>query len=500
MPQRQAYLRSLGYTSTFQLGRTVCAVDVAHTVRVHIDAEEYFNSLMTILEKAEHSIYILGWDIDSRTYLKKDKDGNSSQEYQIFYFIQKLIRNKPNLNIYLLCWNYSLLFTLERELWPLFKPQAWGERVHFVLDKFHPLLSSHHQKMVVVDDTWGFVGGIDLCENRLDNSSHRLETKYRTNVLGKPYRPWHDMQCCVTGPVVKKLGLLARERWFLATKKRIDPPPEPEWNEKTRELPYPPQFQDFSLGICRTQPKHRKQRRARENYAILLEMIRRSKKFILIENQYLTARAIRKALERSLAQPEGPEIIIILPKFPFGWLENLTIAVLQTRVLRKLREKDKHGRFRAFYPQLSHDEESYLYVHSKFILVDDLYMKIGSSNINNRSMGLDTEMDLAFEAQDEKSHMAIRQIRYRLFAEHLNQTEEWVAEQDSKMKLLEMIETQRKKPRCLQHLRPTTMEWLDYIIPHIPFFDSPHPIHWSRLVFYMYYRTIDLLRQVRRRP
>ena len=37
-------------------------------------------------------------------------------------------------------------------------------------------------------------------------------------------------------------------------------------------------------------------------------------------------------------------------------------------------------------------------VHSKVMVVDDVMMRVGSANLNNRSFGLDTECDLVFEA------------------------------------------------------------------------------------------------------
>ena len=40
-------------------------------------------------------------------------------------------------------------------------------------------------------------------------------------------------------------------------------------------------------------------------------------------------------------------------------------------------------------------------VHSKVMIVDDRFLRVGSANLNNRSMGADTECDLAFEATSE---------------------------------------------------------------------------------------------------
>jgi phosphatidylserine/phosphatidylglycerophosphate/cardiolipin synthase-like enzyme len=59
-------------------------------------------------------------------------------------------------------------------------------------------------------------------------------------------------------------------------------------------------------------------------------------------------------------------------------------------------------------------------VHAKLLIVDDRVLRIGSSNLNNRSMGFDTECDVAIEASSREQRAAIEDIRNRLLAEHLD--------------------------------------------------------------------------------
>jgi phospholipase D1/2 len=66
-------------------------------------------------------------------------------------------------------------------------------------------------------------------------------------------------------------------------------------------------------------------------------------------------------------------------------------------------------------------------VHAKVLIVDDIFMRIGSSNLNNRSMGYDTECDLAIEARNDVEREAIASVRNRLIAEHWGSAEENVA-------------------------------------------------------------------------
>ena len=55
---------------------------------------------------------------------------------------------------------------------------------------------SHHEKMVVVDEKIGFMGGLDLCYGRMDNSNHEIfdssyESTYQTQSI-REYWPGID--------------------------------------------------------------------------------------------------------------------------------------------------------------------------------------------------------------------------------------------------------------------------------------------------------------------
>jgi phosphatidylserine/phosphatidylglycerophosphate/cardiolipin synthase-like enzyme len=69
-----------------------------------------------------------------------------------------------------------------------------------------------------------------------------------------------------------------------------------------------------------------------------------------------------------------------------------------------------------------------IYVHAKVLIVDDALLKIGSANMNNRSLGLDSECDLALHARTQEEQSTIAAIRTRLMAEHVGATEAQVAE------------------------------------------------------------------------
>src|SRR5690606_25139494 len=84
-------------------------------------------------------------------------------------------------------------------------------------DDKHPLGSSHHQKVVVIDDEVAFVGGLDLTHGRWDTPEHRPIEPFRRDAQGRLARPNHDVQAVLSGPAAATLGDLCRDRWQRAT-------------------------------------------------------------------------------------------------------------------------------------------------------------------------------------------------------------------------------------------------------------------------------------------
>src|SRR5258708_4201174 len=112
-----------------------------------------------------------------------------------------------------------------------------------------------------------------------------------------------------------------------------------------------------------------------------------------------------------------------------GWLEEMTMSPLRTKLVRELRAADKNGRFHCYYPDVTGlCEGTCLDIHSKVMIVDDEWCRVGSSNLSNRSMGMDTECDITLEAQgDRKVAAAIRLFRDLLIGEHSGTTPAKVA-------------------------------------------------------------------------
>ena len=135
-----------------------------------IDGEAYFAAFVEAAERAERLIVILAWDFDSRTVLRFDKDGKPRET--LGDFLNRLCERKPRLRIRILDWDFPLVYGTDREYSPIFGLEWRPHRhIEFRFDDTHPLLGSHHQKVVVIDDKVAFAGGLDITNKRWDSRS-----------------------------------------------------------------------------------------------------------------------------------------------------------------------------------------------------------------------------------------------------------------------------------------------------------------------------------------
>ncbi|HUP31030.1 MAG TPA: VTT domain-containing protein [Usitatibacter sp.] len=404
------------HTTLFRPGDNVGAAVRSPRVAFHIDGEAYFDAFIRTCERAERQIIILAWDFDSRMVLRYKDDG--TPDVTLGVFLNELCARKPDLRVYILDWDFPMAYGTDREYSPIFGLN-WEPHRHikFRFDDTHPLAGSHHQKIVVVDDKVAFAGGLDLTNKRWDSPRHGPDDKRRT-FNDEPYPPFHDAMVMVDGDACLELSRIARYRWLAATHRKL-PPCRP-----SRGDPWPAEIKsemtDASVGVACTLPESGPHKATKHVESLYLDMIRRAKRYIYIENQYFTSDKVGEALKARLAEPDGPEIIVVTRLLSHGWLEENTMTVLRTKLVRMLREADVHKRFHAFYPHVEGlCDGTCLDLHSKVMIVDDEWARIGSSNLSNRSMGVDSECDVTIEAEGRpEQRKSIRAFRDRLVAEH----------------------------------------------------------------------------------
>ncbi|PRY95755.1 phosphatidylserine/phosphatidylglycerophosphate/cardiolipin synthase-like enzyme [Hasllibacter halocynthiae] len=421
--------------SVFDVGRNCWRVERAERVGLIVDGADYFAALREALIAARRQVMLIGWDFDFEIEMlpgESDEDGLAPDGYpnELGDFIDAIAERRQDLNLYLLKWNGAVLAAPARLLPSLALRVFSHETIHFALDGHHPFGACHHQKIVVVDDELAFCGGIDVTEQRWDTSDHTPGDPRRVLHDGSPAAAWHDATTALTGPVAVALGELARSRWKRATSDEIVAPSSPpSGSHDAADVPWPREvtvaMTDAQVAIARTYPPFDDAPLVNEIEELYLDSVRMARNVIYIESQYFTTGTIIDAIEERLRETGGPEIVVVNPQSAFEALEDSAMHPLRGRMIQRLHDADREGRFRIFYPADAAGEP--IYVHAKIFIADDRLLHLGSSNLDDRSMGFDTECDVALEGADEDTRAAIRSFHLRLLAEHLDATSDEVA-------------------------------------------------------------------------
>ena len=485
-PAKASGGRANAGASLFAPGRNCWRVERASQVAFLVDGEEYFGAVRAALAKAQHSFYILGWDTDSRMHLTP-KGADDGLPEPLADFLNAIVGARRGVHGYVLSWDFAMLYSLEREWFPLYKLD-WRthRRLRFRLDDRIPAGASHHQKIVVVDDAVAFVSGYDLTRVRWDTSKHAEDDPCRVDHRGWKYAPFHDVGIVVGGDCARALGDLARERWRRATGKTLKASPasaaQDVWPTGVE-----PALTDVDVAIARTEPKFDGYSEVAEVRQLHLDAIAAARRTIFAENQYFTSRLITDAFEKRLREDDAPEIAVLSPFKQSGWLEISTMGVLRGRIHRRLRAADAKGRYRLYYPTLPwlDAKGECLNIHSKVFVADDEFLMIGSANLADRSMGTDTECNLALEARgDRRVEQAIAGLRERLLGEHLEREPAEVAETFRRTQSLhETISAlNRDGQRGLKPIEPELDPNLDALVPDQQVLDPERPIDPDTLV------------------
>jgi phospholipase D1/2 len=424
-------------------GDTCWRREHAERAAVLIDAASYFEALRASLLAAQRSIIILGWELHSRTRLEGHSRPTDDAPAELGKLLRWLLRQRPHLELRILLWNHPVLYAVHRELFPrwIFGPRK-EKRAEIVLDSHLPVGASHHEKLVVIDDEVAYCGGVDLTVRRWDIAAHHPAEPRRKDPARKPYVPQHDVQIVVQGAAAAALADRARTRWELAGGGPIAPPRGPAggagsaWPQQLK-----PDFEDTAIGIMRTVAAlDEPGKEIREIERATVAAIGSAERLIYIENQYVTSKAACDALVACMRAKPHLETLVVTSRDPGGWLESETMGVGRQQFMAAFDEPSLAARIQFVAPlarsegpadedasKITVDGILAIRVHAKVLIVDDTLLRIGSSNLNNRSMGYDTECDVAIEAENAAQRAAIASVRNRLIAEHWGSDEKCVA-------------------------------------------------------------------------
>ncbi len=389
-----------------------------------IDGHDFYRAVYRAMREARRSIIMAGWQFDTGVELLRGEEAEDAAEAGLpRHFLEllcELCKQRPELEVHLLAWEASAAFTFERE--PLQKLRFhWRghDRVHFRMDNCHPTGASHHQKIIAIDRSIAFVGGMDVCTSRWDDRAHLAVDPRRTS-RDRPYAPHHDVQAYVTGEAVDQLRDWFSTRWRMATGEELPARELPRQEiaiEPTLEMTAP------RIGLSHTWPEIDgcPLPQNRELRQLHLDAIASAERLIYIENQYFSCDEIEKALRYRMEKRVAPplEIVVVLPARSAGFKERISIGIYQRKILKALGDTAARcgHRFGVYYPAAPGPEGDVpVFIHAKVLAVDDRFLLVSSANLTNRSMSFDSELGIAWEAPDQDP--SIRAARIALLAEH----------------------------------------------------------------------------------
>jgi phosphatidylserine/phosphatidylglycerophosphate/cardiolipin synthase-like enzyme len=410
--------------SILQPGATCWRIERAHRASFLVDGQDYFGAVRLALANAQRSVLLLGWSFDPRTRLQPDGIERGHDADGIGEVLLELAKARPGIDIRVLIWKSALPIAASQEFFP-HRARAWfaDTAVRFRLDDATPLAGCHHQKVVVVDDAVGFCGGADFGVDRWDSPAHLDTDARRLDPTFSVHPPRHEVGMMVDGDAARALGDLVRERWRRATDETLAPPPATDGDAWPAAIK--PDMADVDIAIARTEPAWAGRPLVDEWRRLTLAAIASARRTLYLENQYFTSPVIAEAVARRLAEPEGPEVVFISAERSPSWFDRLTMDRTRTLVLRRLQRADVFGRFRAYHADTSRGRP--IIIHAKLAITDDTLARIGSANLNNRSCELDTECELAIEASDDITAVAIARLRDRLVGHYLGRSAQDVA-------------------------------------------------------------------------
>jgi phosphatidylserine/phosphatidylglycerophosphate/cardiolipin synthase-like enzyme len=400
--------------SIIDAGINVWQTADADKVAFLIDGENYFRRLDQALRTAKRTVWIVGWDFNPDLRLRP----NDPQSETIGTLLRAAVDASPELDVRILVWGMGPIYS--GKTLRFFRQMDWNAhpRISLRFDLKHPIRASHHQKFVCIDDSLAFLGGMDLTARRWDDREHKAVNPVRASPEGKTYGPVHDVQSMVSGAAAKMVGDIARRRWKKATGETIEP-------GVAVNAPWPedlvPALTHCPAAVALTEPGNWGKKGRRDAIHLTHDAIRAARKLVYIETQYLASFGVAKTITDRLAEPDGPEIVVIVTRESHGFLEKVMMGNNRDRLIRRLKRADPHDRLRVMFPVVPDGQggEQEVIIHSKTVIIDDYFVRIGSSNLNYRSEGLDTESDLAFETPDMDQRASVSSFRCDLLAEHL---------------------------------------------------------------------------------
>jgi phosphatidylserine/phosphatidylglycerophosphate/cardiolipin synthase-like enzyme len=373
--------------------REGCALEVL------IDGAEALPRIAEAFGQARSHVHIAGWHITPDFGLTRDEGASRLRDL--------LGELAERMEVRVLLWAGAPVpvFTPARAAVRRVREELIrGTRVQCVLDSHERPMHCHHEKLVIIDGELAFVGGIDLTSlggDRFDTPDHPMRSR-----LG-----WHDAASLLRGPAVADVAAHFAARWHEATGERLDstPPPAPAG--------------ELKIQVVRSVPEKIYEFLPDGEFSVLeayTRALRSARKLVYLESQFLWSAQVVEILANKLREPPSEvfRVVVLLPARPNNGADTTRgqLGVLA-------RADNGAGRFLATtISARSGGLNGPLYVHAKLGIVDDIWLTIGSANLNEHSFFNDTEMNVV-----TCDPAVARETRLRLWAEHLERPLEQVS-------------------------------------------------------------------------
>lgn len=336
--------------------------------------------------------------------------------------------------------------------------------------------ASHHQKIAIVDGRIAFTGGVNLTSTYIDTHEHPKP------VDKEGIGPWHDAYVRVEGPEIVRdfvsnfiglwnLGKISMEGFLKNQQAALSQ--KPPWYVGAA----PTELRETDIGIGTSAPStaapsvvaqiHRTWSEPSVNPPYFTPIredvlkgyetaIKLANHYIYIENQYFRDKRIGQAIIDRWKVKKSLQVILVIPSRSEELIRNkgdkvtLYGAALQYDILKAM--TDTMGTNVGVFA-MERKDKAVIYVHSKLMLIDDRYARIGSANANPRSLSMDSELDLAW--YDKSSARALRLRLWKEILGNARGVDSWkVAEYVKQWKKIAEANAKARPAKLRGYVRP----------------------------------------------
>ncbi|OWZ06796.1 PhosphoLipase D, partial [Phytophthora megakarya] len=281
----------------------------------------------------------------------------------------------------------------------------------YIFDDRVNLISSHHQKTLIITSDnssdknahpVAYVGGMELAIDRWDTIYHNNTSIRDAGGITYTSKGWVDGHIRIHGPAAKDVANNFIARWnsdYLPcqglgdTLLDFENPPF----EDIPQLDYTSSNTSAKLGsqsiqITRTFDctyKHYKEFAPQGENSLFrarIKAIKNAKNFIYVEDQYFVF--VPELLDAIMEVMPTIQRLLVVTKEQTNAFTNAGYIKYLYQMVEPIRSKYPN-KFKIYTTK----PDRKLLIHSKLVIIDDVYLSIGSANWNRRSMTADSELN-----------------------------------------------------------------------------------------------------------